>query len=171
MIDIDVYNQLMPNPLTMAVQLLSTLVIFLVVRHYLWASIKDYLARRSDKMQEDLDASEKARAEALADRDVASQQLKDAAVRSEEIVNAAVKEAKTQKDTILAEAGKEADALRKKAHDDIEAERREMYGSMKKEMIEVAMAAAEKLLEDQDGVSLDRQAVDAFVKEAAVHGE
>ena len=170
MIDIDVYNQLMPNPLTMAVQLLSTLVIFLVVRHYLWASIKDYLARRS-KMQEDLDASEKARAEALADRDVASQQLKEAAVRSEEIVNAAVKEAKTQKDTILAEAGKEADALRRKAHDDIEAERREMYGSMKKEMIEVAMAAAEKLLEDQDGVSLDRQAVDAFVKEAAVHGE
>ena len=42
---------------------------------------------------------------------------------------------------------------------------------MKKEMIEVAMAAAEKLLEDQDGVSLDRQAVDAFVKEAAAHGK
>ena len=171
MIDIDVNNQLMPNPLTMAVQLLSTFVLFMLFRKFLWASVKDYLAKRSDKMQEDLAVSEQARAEAVADRDVASRQLKEAAARSEEIVNAAVKEAKTQKDNILEEAGKEADALRKKAHEDIESERREMYGSMKKEMIEVAMAAAEKLLEDQDGVSLDRQAVDAFVKEAAAHGK
>lgn len=170
MIDIDVYNQLVPNPLTMAVQLLSTFVLFMVVRKYLWASVKEYLGKRADKMQEDLEISEKAKTDALADRDLASKELKDASVRSEEIVNAAVQEAKQQKETILDEAGKEAEILRQKAHADIESERREMYSSVQTEMVEIAMAAAEKLLEGQEGVNLDRQAVDAFVKETTSNG-
>ena len=34
MIDVDVYNQLVPNIVTMSVQLLSTLVLFLIARHW-----------------------------------------------------------------------------------------------------------------------------------------
>ena len=37
---------------------------------------------------------------------------------------------------------------------------------MRQEMIEVAMAAAGKLISEQNSADLDRQAVDAFVKEA-----
>ena len=41
-----------------------------------------------------------------------------------------------------------------------------MYSDMQKEMIEVAMSAAGKLLAKDNGEELDRQAIDAFVKEA-----
>ncbi len=167
MIDIDIVGQLLPNPLTMIVQLCSTLVLFLLMKKFLWASVQDFLAKRAEKMQADLAESEQAKQDALSDRRKALEQLNEASDRAEEIVSAAVRQAKDEKETILTQASREADAERKKAREQIQAERQEMYSSMRQEMIEVAMAAAGKLISDQSSADLDRQAVDAFVKEAA----
>lgn len=171
MIDVDIIGQLVPNPLTMVVQLCSTLVLFFLMKKFLWKSVKEFMTARSDKMQEDLNASEVAKEAALLDRNRAKEELQQASERSEEIVNAAVKEAKNEKESILAQANKEADAARKKASEQIVIEREEMYRSMQKEMVEVALAAASKLLEEKNGEDLDREAIDAFVKEATENAE
>ena len=166
MITIDIVEQLIPNPLTMLVQLCSTLVLFLLMKKYLWSSVKEYLKKRAEKMQEDLNAQEAARIAAESDRTAASQQLMEAGSRSEEIVAAAVREAGSQRESILAEADREADGLRKRAHEQIEQEREAMYSDMRREMVEVAFSAASSLLYSQHAEDLDRAAIDAFVKEA-----
>jgi F-type H+-transporting ATPase subunit b len=166
MIDIDIVEQLIPNPLTMLVQLCSTLVLFLLMKKLLWKSVKDYLQARSDKMQEDLTAQEAARTAAESDREAASLQLQQAGSRSEEIVAAAVREAGSQRETILADAERDAESVRKRAHEQIEQEREEMYSDMRREMVEVALTAASTLLSGEKAENLDRQAIDAFVKEA-----
>jgi F-type H+-transporting ATPase subunit b len=166
MIDVDIVGQLVPNPLTMIVQLCSTFVLFLLMKKYLWSSVKEFLAKRGEKMQEDLTAGEQARLAAESDREAAALQLKNAGSRSEEIVAAAVKEAGSRKETILAEANKEADMVRKKAREQMQAERDAMYTDMQKEMVEVALAAAGKLLAKDSAEELDEKAIDAFVKEA-----
>lgn len=171
MIDIDVLGQLIPNPLTMLVQLCSTLVLFLLMKKFLWPSVKTYLGKRSEKMQSDLEVSEQAKQDALSDRQKALAQLNEASDKAEQIVSAAVKQAKEEKAGILAQAGKEADAARKKAHEQIEAERQAMYDDMKREMVEVALSAAGKLLGEQNPEELDRDAIDAFVKEAGSYGK
>lgn len=165
MITIDIVEQLVPNPITMVVQLLSTLVLFLVARHFLWPSVKKFMEVRSDKMQEDLTKSEEAKALALEDRNNAKLELQNASKRSEDIVNAAVKEARDEKENILAQADKEATTLRKKAEEQIAAERQEMYQSVQKEMVEVALLAAEKLIREKNTDDMDREAIDQFVKE------
>ena len=166
MIDVDIVGQLVPNPLTMLVQLCSTLILFLLMKKFLWASVKDFLAQRADKMQEDLTAQETARKEAETDRAEAARQLKTAGSKSEEIVAAAVKEAGSRKEEILTEANKEAELVKTKAREQMKQEREAMYSDMQKEMVEVALAAAGKLLSKENGEELDRQAIDAFVKEA-----
>ncbi len=169
MIDVDVYNQLVPNIMTMLVQLCSTFVLFMVAKHFLWSSVKEWLAKRSEKMQDDLAAGEAARAAAESDRQKAMEQLSEASGKAETIVSAAVKQAKDEKAAILEQAENEARATKKKAHDQIEAERLSMYQDMQREMVEVALAAAGKLLEDRNAEDFDRQAIDAFVKEATGH--
>jgi F-type H+-transporting ATPase subunit b len=77
-----------------------------------------------------------------------------------------VKEAGSQRENILAEAGREADSVRKRAHEQIEQEREAMYSDMRREMVEVALSAASSLLNGENAENLDRQAIDAFVKEA-----
>ena len=167
MIDVDIVGQLLPNPLTMIVQLCSTLILFALMKYFLWASVKDFLDKRAQQMQSDLEESEKAKQEALTDRRKAMEQLNEASGRADEIVSAAVRQAKDEKASILAQASREADAERKKAHAQIEAVRAEMYSSMRQDMVEVALAAAGKLISGTDGADLDREAVDAFVKETA----
>jgi len=167
MITVDILSQMIPNPITMLVQLCSTLILFLLAKKFLWASVQDFLGKRAEKMQEDLTASEKAKQDAETDRLMAKEQLQAASAKSEEIVSAAVKQAKDEKESILASAEKEADAERKKAREQIEAERLAMYDAMKQEMVEVALSAAGKLIGEKSGEEMDRKAIDAFVKEAS----
>lgn len=167
MIDIDIVGQLIPNPITMLVQLCSTLVLFLVVRHFLWDAVKNYLDTRSQKMQDDLIQSENAKQAALADRQDAAHQLSEAGTRSAQIIDAAVKEAKLEKDTILAQASKEADSMRKRAEEQIQNQRNEMYRELQNEIVEIAISAAGKIIETKDGTDIDHDAVDAFVKEVS----
>jgi F-type H+-transporting ATPase subunit b len=171
MIDVDIIGKLVPNPLSMVVQLCSTLVLFLLVKKFLWVSVQNFFNTREEKMQADLAAGEQAKSEAVANLEKAAEQLKTASAKSQEIVDAAVKEAKDQKTVILAQASKEADAERKKAHEQIEAERNAMYNSVKDEMVNVAMDAAGKLIGEKNGEELDRKAIAEFVKEASAHDE
>ena len=169
--EVNIVEQLFPNVLTVLVQLCSTLVLFLVAKHFLWVSVKKFLDARAEKMQEELALSQQAKEEAFADRKAALEQLNTASTKSEEIVSAAIQQAKQEKKQILAQADKEAAAVKQRAQEQIEAERREMYASMKKEMVDVAFSAAGKLIGEYEGEKVDRQAIDAFVKEAVGDGE
>ena len=169
--EVNIVEQLFPNVLTVLVQLCSTFVLFLIAKIFLWPSVKKFLDARAEKMQEELALSQQAKEEALADRRVALEQLNTASTKSDEIVSAAIQQAKQEKQQILAQADKEAAAVKQRAQEQIEAERREMYASMKKEMVDVAFSAAGKLIGEHEGKKVDRQAIDAFVKEAVGDGE
>lgn len=169
--EVNIVEQLFPNGLTVLTQLCSTLILFLIAKYFLWASVKSFLDARAEKMQEELALSQKAKEKALADRKVALEQLNTASTKSEEIVSAAIQQAKQEKKQILAQADKEAAAVKQRAQEQIEAERREMYASMKKEMVDVAFSAAGKLIGEHEAEKVDRQAIDAFVKETVGNGE
>jgi F-type H+-transporting ATPase subunit b len=99
MIEVDIIGQLVPNPLTMIVQLCSTLVLFLLAKKFLWPSVSKFLDARSEKMQSDLNESEKAKQDAFADRQKALEQLNEASDKADQIVSAAVKQAKEEFDS------------------------------------------------------------------------
>ena len=166
MIDIDILSQLIPNPITMVVQLCSTLVLFLLMKKFLWTSVQNFLGKRADKMQSDLEESEALKKASSVDREKASQELGEASNKSQQIVDAAIKEAKAQKDAILQEAQKEAQNTMQKAEDRINKQKIEMVASMQKEMVDIAMAATEKLIGSKSDAQMDKEAVDSFVKEA-----
>ena len=166
MINVDIVEQLIPNPATMAATLCSVLVLFLLVRKFLWPSVKQYLDARAEAMQQELAKSMEARSAAENDRQQARSELEKASKKGEEIVSIAIKEAKDERKNILDKAEQEADALRKEAREQMDKERIEMYSSMQKEIVDVAFAAAGKLIGEQKGEEADRLAIEAFVKEA-----
>ena len=171
MIDIDVIGQLLPNPITMLTQLCSTLVLFLIIKKFLWKSITNMLDRRAEKMQEELTASEQARQQALQDREDARLQLKEAVTRSHTIIEKATVEAKSVREEIVRKAKTEADDQIVRARGQNELERSQKQSEIHKEMVEVAMSAAEKLIGEKSNEASDRQAVDQFVKEVTAYGQ
>lgn len=167
MIDVDITGQLIPNLLTVLVQLCSTLVLFLVAKKFLWKSVKNWMDVRADQMQSDLQQSEAAKQDAFNDRENARKALHEASQKSQVIIETAVKEADNEKKLILESAQAEANAEKQKAFEAIETEKKKMVASMKNEMVNVALDAAGKLIGSKNGEELDRKAIQDFVKEAS----
>lgn len=161
---VDIVGQLFPNGITLIVQLLSTFVLFLLMRKFLWKSVQGYLQKRSDKLQSDLLAGEQAKSEAEKDRNLAKQQLEQAAIKSQDIVDKATVQAKKERQAILDQAEQEAKLRETRATEQIAKERRELENSIRKEIVDVAMSATAKIIGQKHATEIDEDAIAQFVK-------
>lgn len=165
MISIDVIGQLLPNPITMLVQLCSTLVLFLVIKKYLWKSIVNMLEARSEAMQAELTKATELKDEAEKMNSDAKVTIKEAGNKARELVENAKTESAQLKEKLMKEAKAEADNKLEAARREIDHERNQMREEVAKEIVDVAMAATEKLLLDKTTTEDDRKAIEKFVKD------
>ncbi|MDO5439913.1 MAG: F0F1 ATP synthase subunit B [Erysipelotrichaceae bacterium] len=163
--NVDVQGALFPNVLTMLTQLLSTLIIFLAVKKFLWKPVKNILAKRSEKMKESLDNAFKQNEEATKNLEDSRKELNEAKASSKEIIDAARIEATNLKNEIVADAKKQAQAKLDSAESKIEQRKSEVRDELHDEMVNVALAAVSKLLEDKATSSDDEKALDKYIKE------
>lgn len=165
MINVDVKSLLLPNPLTMLIQLLATLIIFLAVKKWLWKPVRNILAKRSEAMQASLDSAFSKNEEASKNLEEAKKELEKAKVTSGEIVESAKKEAKVLKQEIVDDAKKQAQAKLDEADNKIENTKLQLQNELHDEIVSVAMSAVEKLLDEKATSSDDKKAIEEFVKE------
>lgn len=161
----DIQGVLFPNWITMLVQLCSTLVLFLLCKKLLWKPARDILAKRRDKMNENLMSSQKLREDASVELDKAKEELEHARNRSGEIVESARKEAENLRAEIVNKANSEASAKLALADKEIEQKERDAQDRIHDEMVDVAMAAVCKLMQDKATSSDDKKAIEDFIGE------
>lgn len=161
----DIQGVLFPNWITMLVQLCSTLVLFLLCKKLLWKPARDILAKRRDKMNENLMSSQKLREDASAELDKAKEELEHARNRSGEIVESARKEAENLRAEIVNKANSEASAKLALTDKEIEQKERDAQDRIHDEMVDVAMAAVSKLMQDKATSSDDKKAIEDFIGE------
>lgn len=161
----DIQGVLFPNWITMLVQLCSTLVLFLLCKKLLWKPARDILAKRRDKMNENLMSSQKLREDASVELDKAKEELEHARNRSGEIVESARKEAENLRAEIVNKANSEASAKLALADKEIEQKERDAQERIHDEMVDVAMAAVSKLMQDKATSSDDKKAIEDFIGE------
>lgn len=161
----DIQGVLFPNWITMLVQLCSTLVLFLLCKKLLWKPARDILAKRRDKMNENLISSQKLREDASVELDKAKEELEHARNRSGEIVESARKEAENLRAEIVNKANSEASAKLALADKEIEQKERDAQDRIHDEMVDVAMAAVSKLMQDKATSSDDKKAIEDFIGE------
>ena len=161
----DIQGVLFPNWITMLVQLCSTLVLFLLCKKLLWKPARDILAKRRDKMNENLMSSQKLREDASVELDKAKEELEHARNRSGEIVESARKEAENLRAEIVNKANSEASAKLALADKEIEQKERDAQDRIHDEMVDVAMAAVSKLMQDKATTSDDKKAIEGFIGE------
>lgn len=161
----DIQGVLFPNWITMLVQLCSTLVLFLLCKKLLWKPARDILAKRRDKMNENLMSSQKLREDASVELDKAKEELEHARNRSGEIVESARKEAENLRAEIVNKANSEASAKLALVDKEIEQKERDAQDRIHDEMVDVAMAAVSKLMQDKATTSDDKKAIEDFIGE------
>ncbi|MBE6956529.1 MAG: F0F1 ATP synthase subunit B [Ruminococcaceae bacterium] len=147
------------------ISLLNLVILFLIVKKFLFKPVKRVLEQRQKEIDDRYDAADAANAEAQQNRKEWEEKLAGADARADGILQDATDNARRRSDTLVAEAQERADSIIRAAQNEAELERQKAAAGIKQEIVEVSGALAEKLLEREINQQDHRALIDSFIEE------
>lgn len=153
------------DPVTMIATLLNTLILFLVLKHFLFKPVNKILDERREKVEKTYKEADDKLTEASRLETEYTEKLANAKAESAEIVKNATKRAQLRSDEIIAEAKTEASGLIVKANADIEKEKKRAVNQIKDEISDIALMVAEKVVEKEISPKDHERLIENFISE------
>ena len=148
------------------IQLASTIILFLVVRFLLWKPITKILEQRRDAIDKELNDAKAAKEEAVKLEEELILEKKKAQSEIRELLSNAEKEANLKRDEIINQAKEEAKKRLANLEDELALEKANMQQDIKKEIIDIAFAAAEKIVSKEVDKDKYLDVIDDILEEA-----
>ena len=142
---------------------LNLLILFLVLKHFLFKPVNKVLESRKQEVENTYKEADEAKENAKALEAEYSSKLEGAKAESAEIVREATKKAQSRSDEIIADAKNEAKALVDNAHDQIEREKKIAVNQIKDEITDIALGAAAKVVEKEVSSSDNERLIESFI--------
>lgn len=153
------------DPVTMIATLINTLILFLVLKHFLFKPVNKILDERKKNVEDTYRQADEKLTEAARLESEYTEKLANAKAESAEIVKNATKRAQTRSDEIIAEAKSEASSIIVKANADIEKEKKRAVNQIKDEISDIALAVAEKVVEKEIDPKDHERLIESFISE------
>lgn len=134
---------------TFIAQICNLLIQMLLFKKFLFKPVQAIIAKRRQEVDKIYDDAEEAKASAESDKAEYAQKLHDANEEAARIVRNATERAGKQGDEILQEAQLRAEAMLKKADEDIAQERVKAMNEIKNDISEMALDIAAKVVEKE----------------------
>ena len=153
------------NFFTALFTLINTVVLFLVLKHFLFKPMMKMIQDRQQEIDGMYADAGKAKKEAQQMESEYRQKLEESVQTGERLVKEAVARGQSREEEIIRQANAQADAIRAKASADIAQEKKKAINDAKNEISDLAMAIAGKVvgraLNEADQAAL----VDRFIEE------
>ena len=153
------------NFFTALFTLINTVVLFLVLKHFLFKPVMKMIQDRQQEIDGMYADAGKAKKEAQQMESEYRQKLEKSVQTGERLVKEAVARGRSREEEIIRQANAQADAIRAKASADIAQEKKKAINDAKNEISDLAMAIAGKVvgraLNEADQAAL----VDRFIEE------
>ena len=143
--------------------LLNLVLLFLIVKYFLYKPVKKIMAKRDEELEARYTEAEDSVKSAENDRREWETRLAGANAEADSIINSATELAKSRGEAIVTEAREKADGIIRVAQNEAELERVKAADGIKREIIEVSGAIAEKMLEREVNTSDHRNLIDSFI--------
>lgn len=147
---------LMPNMAEFVPACVAFLIIWLLMAKFAWPMILGMMEERENKIKGDLDAAEKAHADAKAAKAACEERLEAADRQAAEIIAEAKRDAEVLRADMLAKAQEESQTIIAKAHDVIDAERTKAMAELSGSVIDLSVEIASKVIGDSLDVEQQR---------------
>jgi F-type H+-transporting ATPase subunit b len=149
----------------MIVQICATLILFLAVRFLFWKPVTDFLEARRQAIDESLDKANESYANAKRLEEEMTTQMTEAKAKIKVLLDNAERDGNEKRETIIAEAKEEAKRRMKALEDELEQEKANMANEIRQEIVEIAFAAAEKIVAKEIDQDKYLDIVDEILKE------
>ena len=156
---------LLPAPEELIAGLIAFSIIFLVVWKYALPTLKSTLQQRQDAVKSELESAEKSKQEAatlLADYKA---QVAGARKEAAQIIADSREQGEAVKADIIARADAEADQIKARAHEEVLAERERVAGDLRRQVAELSIDVAEKVVTSSLDAQAQRVLVDRYIEE------
>lgn len=157
-----------PNGKTIATTLVTIIVFLLllaVLAKFAWGPIVAGLEGRENKIRADIEAAEKARADAETARAEYERQIADAEKRVSDLIAQANADGQQLATRLRSDAQADAEEIRDRAKRDIEQSRRDAVADVRREAAVMATAIAEKILQREVSAEDQKQLIQASLDE------
>jgi F-type H+-transporting ATPase subunit b len=156
---------ILPSLENLILQLIATLILFLVIRSKVTTPLKEMLDKRARSIEDDIKIAKSQKTEAEELKTKYEISLEKAKEEGREIVESAKKRGDQLKDEIVSEAKTEADAERNRAKNEIEREKEKALDSLKSEVASMAMLVANKVVNKSLDEATHKDMIDNFINE------
>ena len=160
---VDVASKLFPNMTTLIVQLLSTGVLLILFKKYLWASVQAYFEKRASFIESTINEAKDMNEKAKAFMVESEEQARESAREYRDIVERARVDALKVRDDIVADAKKEAASKLEQAEKEIHADKEQAKEQIKEEIVEIAIEMASKVLNKEMDSKENQEMIESFL--------
>lgn len=158
MLSLDIYN--------VVFTVINLIVLFLILRRFLIKPVTEVMEKRDAEIRTNMERANDANQAANRLKEEYEASLHHAYEASEEIMKNTQAAAKEESDRILGEAREKAERIVEEAKRSIAVSREKAMEDMRSQIASLAMAAAVKMLNDQNKEESDRMLYDSFLKKA-----
>ena len=135
--------------LDISIQLCATILLFVIVRFFLWKPITNILEQRRAAIDKSLEEAEEAKNNAIEIEANLNKELSDAKSQVKEMLDRAEKEANLKREAIINSAKDDARHRLENLELELEQEKKSMEKQIREEIVNVAFAAAEKIVKKE----------------------
>ena len=147
------------------ISLCNLLILFLMLKKFLYQPVKKVLADRQAAIDSRYDEADKAKSEALQSKAEWEERMAAADEEAAGIISSAVESANRQSSAILGETKEKADRMISRARAEADAERRKAEDDIRDRVADVSAAIAGKLLEREITADDHSDLIDSFISE------
>ena len=146
------------------VSLLNLLILFLLIKKFLFKPVNNMLQKRQSEIDERYNAADEAKRLAEEDRLMWDAKIGTVKAETDEMMKKAQDSAKRQSESIVSKAKEQADGIIRQAETQAQLEMKKAEEGIKQEIVEVSTALANKLLEREINAEDHRSLIDSFIE-------
>lgn len=151
---------------TILATLINTLLLFLILKHFLYNPVKKMLDARKNEVEGTYKAADDANAQASKLKTEYEKQMETAKEQAGDIVKNATRKANERAEEIVSDAGLKANALMQRAEAEIDMEKKKAMSEIKDQITDIAFMAAEHVVKKELDDEADEKLIESFIENA-----
>jgi F-type H+-transporting ATPase subunit b len=155
---------------TMIFAWINLLILYLVLKKFLFKPVKDMIDKRQSEIDDMYSAAESAEANAKLLKEEYEEKVKRANDESEEILRSAVRRAQLKEEEILHEANDKARRTLERAEEQIELEKKRAINEVKNEVSSIALDIASAVIGREVSDAEHEELVNEFIENIGKEG-
>ncbi|MGN0677112.1 MAG: F0F1 ATP synthase subunit B [Ruminococcus sp.] len=144
--------------------LANTLILFLVIKHFLFKPVNDIIEQRKHDVEETYSLADEALENARQSEKKYNDLIGNAREESAKIIKKASETANRRSEEIISEAKSNADMIIRKANSEIEREKANARSAVRDEVSDLAVMVAEKVIDKEINSDDHRRFIDEFIE-------